>query len=409
MTSQREPEGKAAILAIGTELTTGQITNRNAAWIAEQLLPFGVETVLHETVPDDRFWILEALERCAHVAKLVFITGGLGPTTDDFTRDIVADWLQQPLVFDPPSWQTIQERLTRLSIPIAESNRQQCYFPKNSKILPNSQGTAPGFTATYPKTGSRVWVLPGPPAEVSALWESWIAPELPQILPALEPIHLFTWGCIGKSEAELGEITEAALAGSGLQTGYRAHRPFVEIKVWCPIQDIQAKSSWIQKLEEKIRPWLVTQQDEDWAKKLCSHLNSRLNSHPNSVRGTRILDSATSGLLVHRLSPLLKQPQFQVLTQSITIVSEWGQPQDPHLWLQTQLSQADPEFCTLAIAGFTPSGEGQIGMRIAERIESLQFQSHYRRPELTDRRRPEMMEIAFRQWTQWLDTRPSPV
>src|SRR4051794_23818144 len=103
--------GKASILAIGTELTTGQITNRNAAWISEQLVNLGAEVVLHEVVADEHQHIREALERCGKVSQLVFVTGGLGPTSDDFTRNVVAEWLGQPLEFDDPSWKRIVSRL----------------------------------------------------------------------------------------------------------------------------------------------------------------------------------------------------------------------------------------------------------------------------------------------------------
>src|SRR4051812_12548700 len=116
--------GKASILAVGTELTSGQITNRNAAWISEKLVDLGIHVVLHETVADDRPMIRGALDRCAQVSQLIFVTGGLGPTTDDFTREVIADWLGQKLEFHEDAWQKILTRLGVYGIPIAESNRQ---------------------------------------------------------------------------------------------------------------------------------------------------------------------------------------------------------------------------------------------------------------------------------------------
>src|SRR4051794_7715109 len=116
--------GKASILAVGTELTTGQVTNRNAAWISEQLVHLGVEVVLHETVPDDRHGIRRALDHCAGLSQFIFVTGGLGPTTDDFTREIIAEWLGQPLQFHEEIWKQVSTRLTDLGVPVAESNRQ---------------------------------------------------------------------------------------------------------------------------------------------------------------------------------------------------------------------------------------------------------------------------------------------
>ena len=87
---------QAALLAVGTEVTSGQIVNRNAGWLSDALTRLGAEVVLHLAVPDDRSRILDALRISAHEASLVFITGGLGPTTDDFTRDLVGEWSGRP-------------------------------------------------------------------------------------------------------------------------------------------------------------------------------------------------------------------------------------------------------------------------------------------------------------------------
>lgn len=144
-------EGKASLLTVGTELTTGQILNRNASWLSEKLTNLGIHVVLHETVADDHEMIYKALEHCAHHSQLIFVTGGLGPTTDDFTRLVVAEWLNHPLEFHEASWKAILDRLGKFGLPVAESNRQQCFFPKNSQILPNPQGTAAGFTAQIDK------------------------------------------------------------------------------------------------------------------------------------------------------------------------------------------------------------------------------------------------------------------
>src|SRR5277367_6369590 len=94
---------RASVIAVGTELTSGQITNRNAAWISERLTALGLEVALHETVPDEHDLMLDALKRCAGLSSFVFVTGGLGPTQDDFTRDVVAEWAERKLEFHPPS------------------------------------------------------------------------------------------------------------------------------------------------------------------------------------------------------------------------------------------------------------------------------------------------------------------
>jgi molybdenum cofactor synthesis domain-containing protein len=393
-------QNKATILAIGTELTTGQVTNRNAAWISEKLTHFGMDVVLHATVADDRVAIRNALDHCAQLGRFLFVTGGLGPTTDDFTREVIAEWLGQSLEFHDGVWQQVQDRLQRLGVPIASSNRQQCYFPVGSQILKNNNGTAPGFTSPLSEingseTNGRIWVFPGPPAELSAVWEDNVEKMLKEAAPDIRPLRLFTWQCMRKSEAELGEITETTLAGSGLQTGYRAHRPFVEVKVWCPEHAIEEKKIWIQKLEQALKPWIMTRQGEDLAATLLKKIQR--------AESAELIDSASGGLIQQRLSKLLISPLYSTQAETITLITEWGPHEDPHSWVTEILEHADEESMTLVLAGITPGGQGSIGLREHNRIYQQEFQSMYKKPEWIDRMRSEMTEIALKCWCDWLD------
>ncbi len=387
---------KASILAIGTELTTGQITNRNASWISERLVNLGIEVVLHETVADDREMIARALDRCSEVGGLVFVTGGLGPTTDDFTREVIAKWLKKSLEFYEPSWTKITTRLSRLGIPVAESNRQQCFFPQGAQVIVNREGTADAFSAENGAT--RLWVLPGPPREVTSAWET-IEAELKNLFPAAKPLKLLTWQCIGKSEAELGELTERALKGSGLAIGYRAHRPYVEIKVWCPENDIKNHAQYFETLERAIGPWIATKQGADLAAILLGRLER--------AQEVEIFDAATGGILAERIGNLLRKTLNAPLEEesdrtTVSMAIEWNTPSDPKAWVENTLSSADHEALTLALAGFKPNGEWEIGM-LAEgsvRIETLQ--SPYTAPELLDRSQRYTAELALLRWSEWL-------
>jgi nicotinamide-nucleotide amidase len=387
--------GKASVLAIGTELTTGQITNRNASWISEKLVSLGMEVVLHETVADDRPMIREALDHCAKVSQFTFVTGGLGPTTDDFTREVIADWLGKKLEFNEESWQKIVARLSGLGIPVAESNRQQCYFPAGAQILANPEGTAAGFSASIPD-GKKIWIFPGPPREIAAIWEQGIDSDLKKLLPTVEPLRLLSWKCLGKSEAELGEITEKALAGSHLQTGYRAHRPFVEIKVWCPEKDLQAKEPWLEKLKLAIAPWVMTSQGEDLAVGLLMRLQRSEN--------IEIIDSGSGGALTARLGAILREKNYQEQAETISIATQWARPTDPQDWLEKAIEQADEEATTLIIAGFTDDGRCAIGLREDKRIYREFVQLPYTKIELIDRMRHYAVELAMKKWSEWLDT-----
>lgn len=392
---------KATILAVGTELTTGQITNRNAAWLSEKLAALGVETAVHETVADDRAMIRSALDRCKSLSGLIFVTGGLGPTTDDFTREVIAEWLGKPLRFYEPSWLKITDRLSRLGIAVAESNRQQAYYPESAEVIVNELGTADAFTVRIGPKGEdcQIWVLPGPPREVEAVWKSGIETQIRARVPHLRPLHLLTWQCIGKSEAELGELTERALAGSGLKTGYRAHRPYVEVKVWCTDEDMRTKTSAIDALDRAIAPWVATRQGADLAARLLGLLAR--------AEEVAIADAGSGGILAERMGTLLRQPAHAQLAESVILTTEWSSPGSPEQWVRTVLSEADSLTLTLAIAGFNDSGEWAFGLREGAFSRTEIGPSPYRRvevAELRDRARRFAVEFALKRWCELLES-----
>jgi molybdenum cofactor synthesis domain-containing protein len=390
---------RASILAVGTELTTGQITNRNAATISERLVQLGIEVVLHETVPDDRDAIKQALERCWATSRLVFVCGGLGPTTDDFTRDVIADWLKCPLEYYEPSWIKIQERLKKFGIPVAPSNEQQAYYPQGADVLKNAQGTADGFSCRIQRDQNmgRMWVLPGPPREIDAIWQdndltALIKKELPE---GIEPLKLFTWECLGKSEAELGEITEAAIQGSGLQTGYRAHRPYVEVKLWVPESKISENQTWIDKLDAAIATWTVARNGEDLGKQLVALLKR--------AEAIDIVDSCSAGFLMERLGPIFRSEEGQEVAKNLTVAMEWQSTESPGAWISKVLSEADDSVLTLAIAGITPTGEWAMGLRENGRSLQKVLQSPWKDAALMERSRTYIVEFALKKWRDWLN------
>jgi len=399
MSSPDSLAAKASVLAIGTELTTGQITNRNASWISQQLVNMGIDVVLHETVADDRAAISRALDRCWETSRLIFVSGGLGPTTDDFTRDVISEWLKAPLEFYEPSWIKIQNRLQQFGIPVAPSNRQQAFYPQGAEVLKNLQGTADGFSCRVESTG-RMWVLPGPPREISAIWKgndlpSMIARELPE---NVEPLELLTWECLGKSEAELGELTEAALAGSGFQTGYRAHRPYVEVKLWVPRSRLKESEKWITLLESAIGPWVVARNDDDLPKQLIALLKR--------AEAIDIVDACSAGMLIERLGSHFRSPAGREVAQNLTVATEWEAVSSPSDWVRQVLSEADEEALTLAVAGITSNGEWAVGLKENGRLYHEVLQSPLKGIkqdlELLDRSRAFAVEFALKKWRDWL-------
>lgn len=301
----------ASILAVGTEITTGEIINGNAAWISRQLVDLGYVVDLHISVADDRDAIQNALAQCSSMSTLIFVTGGLGPTTDDFTRDEIAKFIDRPLTWHEPSWQHILNRLSSLNTIVAESNKQQCWFPDGSEILSNPEGTAAGFSFFDQKRNAELIVLPGPPQEIAAIWRLHLNDKLQSNVPADQKLILKRWITMGLSESKLGEIVEDTLKGSGLTTGYRSRIPYIDIKVWVPaLREKEFLSLWSPKLETAVEKWLIGHDNDDLAQKA-------LELCPPGIP-VYIFDYATCGLLASRLyeNPIPIGKQIAVITSN---------------------------------------------------------------------------------------------
>ena len=161
---------KISVIAIGTEVTSGQITNTNAQDISKKITELGFICVQHLSVPDDRNLILAALNFTTTTSDIVFTVGGLGPTVDDFSRDIVSEFTQLPLEYYKPTHDRLIQKLADRQVPVREGHLRECYFPKGSHVLENLEGTADGFLVEI--HSKKIIVLPGPPKEIQSIWKS---------------------------------------------------------------------------------------------------------------------------------------------------------------------------------------------------------------------------------------------
>lgn len=146
MSNSKTDLRRAAILSIGTEVVSGDIANSNVQWLSQKLSDLRWHPTTHVTVPDDHDSINQALDFLSSNHELILTTGGLGPTSDDFTRIALCKWLEVKLSFDEDSWVKIQDMYESRGQTPTKNNMQQCYFPIESQILNNSSGTANAFT-----------------------------------------------------------------------------------------------------------------------------------------------------------------------------------------------------------------------------------------------------------------------
>jgi nicotinamide-nucleotide amidase len=205
--------GRARILSIGTELTDGVIANTHFRFLGSQLKSLGFRVVGGEQVPDQLELILAALGRAAAEAELVLVTGGLGPTSDDLTREAVAQAAGVGLEFRPQLWQRLLERYASSGQQPAQSNRRQAFIPAGFQAIPNDRGTAPGF---WGRLGGRLGgalmaALPGPPSELEPMFQERLLPLLQAQFPS------------AGSAAEL-VATSVLVPESALEDALRRHR-----------------------------------------------------------------------------------------------------------------------------------------------------------------------------------------
>ncbi len=292
---------KASVLCVGTEMTDGQILNKNSAWISARLKDLGLLTSLHLVVPDDRKLIAQGLELCALHADLVFVTGGLGPTSDDFTRELVTEWAQRPLVFHQASWNHLEERLHSRGYVVKSIQRQQCYFPEGAEVLFNPQGTANAFYLQ--SQGKDVFVLPGPPREIEAVWNHSIANWLQGKTKNLDPHITRKWDTMGVGESDIASIIEEVVAGLDIEVGYRVHLPYVEVKISYYQSRAEEFQTLVEKITEALSQCLVTRDGEDLAESFAKKVST--------FSAFTLVDQVSGSFLTNRLLAPLRQQMAQ--------------------------------------------------------------------------------------------------
>lgn len=217
-----------AILSIGTELTRGEITNTNAGWLAGELTEAGFSVSAMEVVPDDLDRLTETLHRLAVAHRFVLVTGGLGPTTDDLTAEAAARARHVELVHDESSLLLIRRRVESRGGAVNEGHEKQALVPSGAEILPNTQGTAPGFAVQF--GDATAYFMPGVPREMKAMFLSEILPRIRPSAPNnTYQARLRTYGM---SEANIGaRLTGVEDEFPGVVLGYRVDFPEVDVKI----------------------------------------------------------------------------------------------------------------------------------------------------------------------------------
>ncbi len=195
-----------AIISIGDELAIGQSLDTNSRWLSTRLTDFGVTVAEHVTVPDDVEAITSTLRRLSGRCGVLIVTGGLGPTGDDLTREALAEFTGEPLVEDEDSLATIRRWFERSQREMPAQNRVQALRPRSSSHLLNEFGTAPGIHVVSGSTS--LFCLPGPPSEMQPMFDAFVAPALSRATTRSVRTAIFQTVGLGESDVaqRLGEL-----------------------------------------------------------------------------------------------------------------------------------------------------------------------------------------------------------
>ncbi|MDO7788997.1 competence/damage-inducible protein A [Desulforamulus aquiferis] len=193
---------KAEILSVGTELLLGDIVNTNAQFLSRRLAEMGILVYHQAVVGDNSQRIIEAFHQAFQRSDIVITTGGLGPTKDDLTRETTAEFLGLNMKLDNASYLRIKALYDKLSRPLTEAHIKQVYFPEGAVIFQNSVGTAPGSAAE--KEGKIIINLPGPPGEMTTMFEREVLPYLTK----------FQKGVLVSKVLRISGMGEASMAGA---------------------------------------------------------------------------------------------------------------------------------------------------------------------------------------------------
>ncbi len=221
---------KIEIINTGSELLLGSTPNTHGTWIGQELMKLGLRVQRQVTVPDG-IAIEEALAESVSRSDVVLITGGLGPTSDDITREAAAKVLDVELIRDEAALRSLKEFFAAREIPMADTNLKQADVLVGADVLPNPNGTAPGIYAP-PRLGCALFLLPGPPRELYPMFHAEVVPRLKALAGVDEIAEVQELKFIGVGESELHEgIDEPLSRIEGLEVGYCARLGEVDLRL----------------------------------------------------------------------------------------------------------------------------------------------------------------------------------
>lgn len=244
-------EAKVEIINIGDELLIGQVVNTNASWMGSILSEQGFEVIKILAIPDEKSAIKSAIDEAIQTADIILLSGGLGPTKDDITKKVLAEYFNSEMYFNEEAYQHIQDLFKSRGFVVSEVNKQQAYLPAKAEVIPNRNGTASGML--FEKNGCVIVSMPGVPFEMKTMMEKELVPRL---LEKFNPNKYFqkTIMTTGLGESFLAKLIEERENNlpSGIKLAYLPRPGLVRLRLSSRGQDGQAIREAIQSEADQI-------------------------------------------------------------------------------------------------------------------------------------------------------------
>ena len=287
---------RVIVINTGTEILLGDVLNTHLAFIAREIFQFGLRIDEQRTIPDGNA-IQTALADVFPRSEIAFVTGGLGPTSDDITRELVAGYLQLPLLEDVIVREAIRSRLAARRIPATVRIWRQALIPAGAQILPNENGTAPGLylpaNINSAVPSSHLFLLPGPPRELQPMFRNFVAPILRRITVESKKAAMRTFRIANMGESIIEKkIGDLVLAIPGIELGYCARPGEADVRV---IGSAAAVAQAEEIIREKLSDAIFSARDESLAAVLVRLLSEREQT-------LALAESCTGGFLADQIT-----------------------------------------------------------------------------------------------------------
>ena len=284
------------ILTTGDELMSGLTRDGNFQWAGEMLTALGFDVAFHTTVGDDRETLHSVFKTAKNRADAVIVTGGLGPTPDDLTIEVAAQFFNTGLELNKQALDMMAERFRKINRTVSETNMKQVYLPQGANVLLNKWGTAPGFSSEIESTV--FFFLPGVPKEFRAMMEEYVIPELKLRHPEMKKSCMRLVKTFGLPESEVAQRLEG-IEREGIKLGYRAHFREIHLRV-SSFGDTELEAQalmdeFLQEIHGRLDNYIFTTTGE-----MLEEVVGNLLIHKKLTLSTA--ESCTGGLLSHRIT-----------------------------------------------------------------------------------------------------------